>query len=539
MTTKERLVVIGNGMAGARFVEETVARGGSDLYDIVMFGEEPRGNYNRILLSSVLAGYHQPEDTIINGLSWYEEKGVKLYSGVKAGWIDRMGQAVYAAGGISETYDKLVIATGSTPYIPPIDNMYDEDGFLRPGVFSFRTLEDCQAMIGHAGSASKAVVVGGGLLGLEAAKGLLERGLEVHVAHLGDYLMNSQLDAQAGAMLKQSLENLGLQIHLEKLTESITPPFPGAPVGGLRFKDGEELECDMIVVAAGVRPNIDLAKQAGLHVQHGIVIQDDLSCRNDRNVYAIGECSQHRGKLFGLVAPLWEQARILAEQLTGENPEASFRGVRVSTKLKIMGVDLAVMGDKDPQMDDDEQVHYSEPARGVYKKLIVRNGRLAGAILLGDGLTSPNVLQAFDRGELLPDNRASLLFPGTGGVPQIDVAELAASAQICNCNGVTKGKLVQACQEGSDTLAAVCAATRAGTGCGACKPQVQAVLKFAMQQAVPEPAAAAGANGNGNGNGNGGGNETDININGEREALKVISEEVLANPPEAALAGRN
>ena len=181
--------------------------------------------------------------------------------------------------------------------------MYDEDGFLRPGVFSFRTLEDCQAMIGHAGSASKAVVVGGGLLGLEAAKGLLERGLEVHVAHLGDYLMNSQLDAQAGAMLKQSLENLGLQIHLEKLTQPITPPFPGDPVGGLRFKDGEELECDMIVVAAGVRPNIDLAKQAGLHVQHGIVIQDDLSCRNDRNVYAIGECSQHRGKLFGLVAP--------------------------------------------------------------------------------------------------------------------------------------------------------------------------------------------------------------------------------------------
>ena len=194
---------------------------------------------------------------------------------------------------------------------------------------------------------------------------MLERGLEVHAAHLAPYLMNSQLDAQAGAMLKRALEDMGLQVHLEKLAESITPPF------------------------AGVRPNIDLAKQVGLHVGHGIVIQDDLSCRNDRNVYAIGECAQHRGKLFGLVAPLWEQARILAEQLTGENPEASFRGVKLSTKLKIMGVDLAVMGDKDPQTDADELVHYSEPTRGVYKKLIIREGRLAGAILLGDGLTSP------------------------------------------------------------------------------------------------------------------------------------------------------
>ena len=491
MLKKERLVIIGNGMAGARFVEELVARDGSEIYDIVMFGEEPHGNYNRILLSGVLAGCHRPEDTFINGLDWYEEQGIRLYSGVKAGWIDRMGQSVYAAGGIAEPYDKLVIATGSTPFIPPIDNMHDEDGFMRPGVFSFRTLEDCQAMIEHSAGARKAVVIGGGLLGLEAARGLLERGLEVHIAHLGDYLMNSQLDAQAGAMLKQSLENLGLRIHLDKLAESITPPFAGAPIGGLTFRDGEELECDMIVIAAGVRPNIDLAKQAGLHVQHGVVIQDDLSCRNDRNIYAIGECAQHRGKLFGLVAPLWEQARILAENLSGENPEASFRGVKVSTKLKVLGVDLAVMGDKDLQTDDDEQVHYSEPARGVYKKLIIRDGRLAGAILLGDGLTSPNVLQAFDRGELLPENRASLLFPGTGGAARIDVAELPDAAQVCNCNGVSKGRIVQACREGCGTLDSVAAATRAGTGCGACKPQVKAIVAFAANQVVAQTASQA------------------------------------------------
>ena len=531
MTDKERLVVIGNGMAGARFVEETLARGGGDQYEIVMFGEEPHGNYNRILLSSVLAGCHDPADTFINGLSWYEEKGIKLYSGVKAGWIDRMGQAVYAAGGISEPYDKLVIATGSTPYIPPITNMYDEDGFLRQGVFSFRTLEDCTAMVEYAASARKAVVIGGGLLGLEAARGLLARGLEVHVAHLSPWLMNTQLDAPSGGMLKQAMENLGLQVHLEKLTDSITPPFPGAPVGGLLFKDGEELACDMVVVAAGIRPNIDLAKQAGLHVQHGIVIQDDLSCRNDRNVYAVGECTQHRGKLFGLVAPLWEQARILAEQLTGENPDASFRGVRVSTKLKVMGVDLAVMGDKEPQADSDELVHYSEPARGVYKKLIIRNGRLAGAILLGDGMAAPNVLQSFDRGEILPENRASLLFPGTSSAPRIEVADLPPNAQICNCNGVTRGKIDQAfqsLQDGNKTLSAVCAATRAGTGCGACKPQVQAILDYAERATLPQPIVID------NGNGKGG-----PAVVAGREESREVPTEVLPIPLEAVLAGRN
>ena len=322
-------------------------------------------------------------------------------------------------------------------------------------------------------------------------------------------------------MLKRALEDMGLQVHLEKLAESITPPFAGAPAGGMLFKDGEELDCDMIVVPAGVRPNIDLAKQAGLHVQHGIVIQDDLSCRNDRNVYAIGECAQHRGKLFGLVAPLWEQACILAGQLTGENPEASFRGVKLSTKLKIMGVDLAVMGDKNPQTDADELVHYSEPTRGVYKKLIIRDGRLAGAILLGDGLTSPNVLQTFDRGDLLPDNRASLLFPGTGGLHQIDVADLPETAQICNCNGVTKGRIVQACQEGKDTVAAVCAATRAGTGCGACKPQVKAILKFAARQTVPQSEPSFRGNVD------------------EQELLPEIPDQMLTRPLEPILAGRS
>ena len=524
-STRERLVVIGNGMTGARFVEETLARGGGDRFDIVMFGEEPHGNYNRILLSSVLAGAHNPDDTFINNLPWYEENNIKLYSGIKAGWIDRMAQSVYAAGGISEPYDKLVIATGSSPYIPPMTNMYDEDGFLRPGVFSFRTLDDCKAIIDYSASARKAVVIGGGLLGLEAARGLLERGLEVHIVHLSPYLMNTQLDAAAGGMLKQTIENLGLQVHLEKVADSFTPAYAGAPVDGLIFNDGDALDCDMVVVATGVRPNIDLAKTAGLHVQHGIVIKDDLSCRNDQNVYAIGECAQHRGKLFGLVSPLWEQARILAEQLSGENPDASFRSVRVSTKLKVMGVELAVMGEKEPQSEADELVHYSEPARGVYKKLIVRNGRLAGAILLGDGMDTPNVLQAFDRGEELPASRAGLLFPGTGGMPQLNVADLPPHGQICNCNGVTKSKIFEAAENGSRTLKEVCAATRAGTGCGACKAQVQAVLDLAVQSTASRPGEDCAS-------GSGGGDEDGIEV-------PQVPGKVLPMPVESILVGRN
>ena len=475
-TTKQRLVVIGNGMAGGRFVEEVIARGGAEQFDIVMFGEEGHGNYNRVLLSGVLAGTHTPSDIFINSVDWYEQNGIKLYSGVRAGWIDRLSKSVYAPGGIAEPYDKLVVATGSGAYVPPMANLYNEDGGFIDGVFVFRTLEDCQMMTGYAARASKAVVVGGGLLGLEAARGLMGKGLEVHVAHLNSHLMDTQLDAESGRMLKQQMEDLGVNIHLTKMTTAIAGD---GRVTGVSFRDGEELDCDMVVLAAGIRPNVDLAKQAGLQVQQGIVVNDDLSCRNDQDVYAIGECAQHRGRLYGTITPAWEQAVVLASRLTGSNPEASYRGSRVSTKLKVMDVELAVMGDRDPLSDADELVNYSEPGRGVYKKLIIREGRLAGAILLGDGLTSAGVIQAYDRNSELPANRSELIFPGTAA-KTIDVAELPVNAQICNCNGVSKGKIAEAVEDGLKTLQEVCSATRAGSGCGACKTQVQAVLDFAI-----------------------------------------------------------
>lgn len=477
MSGKQRLVIIGNGMTGGRFIEEVISRGGADRFDIVMFGEEQHGNYNRILLSSVLAGSHSPDDIFINSLDWYEENGIKLYSGVRAGWIDRISKSVYAPGGITEPYDKLVIATGSSAYVPPMDNLYDEEGTFKKGVFVFRSLDDCQRMTHHASTANKAVVIGGGLLGLEAARGLLGRGLEVHVVHLGAHLMDTQLDPESGGMLNRAMEALGVNVHLGKLTATI---LGNGQVTGVGFRDGGTLDCDMLVLAAGIRPNIDLAKQAGLQVQQGIVVKDDLSCRNDRDVSAIGECAQHRGRLYGTVAPLWEQAAVLADRLTERNPDVSYRGSRVSTKLKVMDVELAVMGDKEPLSETDELVHYSEPRRGVYKKLIIRDGRLAGAILLGDGLATPGVLQSFDRAEELPKNRSELLFPRTGGAKVIDVADLPITAQICNCNGVSKGKIAEAVRNGQITLKAVCEATRAGSGCGTCKSQVQAVFEHAL-----------------------------------------------------------
>jgi nitrite reductase (NADH) large subunit len=501
MTRKERLVVIGNGMAGGRFIEEVIAAGGAEFFDIVVFGEEPHGNYNRILLSSVLAGSHQPEDIFIHPLSWYEQNGVKLHSGIRAGWIDRVSKSVYAPGGMVEPYDRLVIATGSAPYLPPMTGLCDEEGAFKPGVFTFRAIGDCAEIVRYASAARKAAVIGGGLLGLEAARGLLARGLEVHVVHLGSHLMDTQLDPQAGAMLAQTLERLGVNIHLDKLTTAV---LGDTHVTGLAFKDGSVLDCDMVVVAAGIRPNLDLAKQAGLQVQHGIAVKDDLSCRNDPHVYAIGECAQHRGRLYGLVAPLWEQARILADRLTRRSPDAVYRGSRTSTKLKVMGVELAVMGEKEPGLESDELVQYSEPGRGVYKKLIIREGRLAGAILLGDGAATPGLVQAFDRGDLLPENRSELLFPGAGELKTFNAANLPDEAQICNCNGVSKGRIIQAIQQGQRTLKSVGEATRAGTGCGGCKSRVQAILDHTVNSngsrgishAFPKPLASPRLNWN-------------------------------------------
>ena len=257
-------------------------------------------------------------------------------------------------------------------------------------------------------------------------------------------------------------------------------------MSGIGFRDGGTLDCEMLVISAGIRPNIDLARMAGLNIRRGILVNDDLSCRNDRDIYAIGECAEHRNKTYGLVAPLWDQARTLAERLTVEKSTATYTGSKTSTKLKVMGVELAVAGDKEPTNEDDEVVSYVEPNREVYKKVIIRDGKVAGAILLGDGFTAPRLLQAFDRGETLPQNRAELLFPLSGEAAVLDLADMPDDAQVCNCNGVSKGKIIAAVDAGCRSLKAVCDATKTGTGCGSCIPQVQAVLELAADGLVAE-----------------------------------------------------
>jgi nitrite reductase (NADH) large subunit len=485
MTTRRQLVVIGNGMAGARLVEEVVARDES-AFDITMFGDEPYGNYNRILLSGVLAGTHDAKDIFINPLGWYEQHDVRLHAGVRVARIDRAERQVIGADGRITPYDQLVIATGSSPFVPPLEGLVTDTGRYRDGVFVFRTLDDCSAIREYAARARRAAVIGGGLLGLEAARGLLQLDVEVHVVHLMRHLMEVQLDEPSGAMLLAAMDRLGVHTHLSRRTSAVTGDNH---VTGLMFDDGSRLECDMLVISAGIRPNVTLAREAGLAVERGIVVGDDLRVANDPAVFAVGECAQHRGQVYGLVAPLWEQAQVLADRLTGRDTQAAYVGSRVSTKLKVMGVDLTVMGERDATIDD-EVVQYSEPSRGVYKKMLVRDGRLAGAILLGDPDNAPAIQQAFDGVVPLPDNRAEMLFPSMRAEGSPSAAELPDQAQICNCNGVTKGRLRMAIADGCRSLRSLCDATRAGTGCGSCKPQVQQVLEALAGDTLQDDPAA-------------------------------------------------
>ncbi len=480
MKQRSKLVVVGNGMAGVRLVEELFARGGGDRYQVTIFGDEPYGNYNRILLSGVLAGSHAAEDIFLNPLAWYDAHGVKLHAGVRASAIDTEAKTVVGEGGITEAYDKLVIATGSSAFLPPMAGLRAEGGAFKEGVFVFRTLEDCNTISHFAARSRKAVVIGGGLLGLEAARGLLERGLEVHVVHLMGHLMELQLDPKGGAILQRKLEQMGLTVHLRKSTKEI---LGQGRVTGLRFEDGETLECDLVVVAAGIRPNVELARAAGLLVERGIVVGDDLATPGDPDVYALGECAQHRGRTYGLVAPLWEQAQVLADRLSGRDPRAQYTGSKVSTKLKVMGIELAVMGVREAAGAGDEEVAYEDASRGIYKKLVLREGRLAGAILLGEASAAPSLIQAFDRGLEVGPNPADVLFPAAAagaGMKPGTVLDLPDEAQICNCNGVSKGRILGAVRAGNRSLKAVCDATRAGTGCGSCKRDVEVLLDGAV-----------------------------------------------------------
>jgi len=484
---KKKLVVIGNGMAGARCVEEILARGGADLFDIAMFGDEPYGNYNRILLSDVLNGSHDESDIFLNPLSWYQENGVKLHSGVRAVSILRSARQVIGDTGVTEAYDQLIIATGSVPFVPPIEGLFSSDGSYKPGVFVFRNLDDCRKISRYAMGKAKGAVIGGGLLGLEAARGLQNFELEVHVIHLANHLMNVQLDTQAGAILRNTLEKLGILVHCGLNTKSVVGDDR---VRGLVFNNGSTLDCDVVVISAGIKPNVEIAVRAGLTVERGIVVNNQMRTEDDHNVFALGECVQHRGQVYGLVAPLWEQAKVLADHLTGVDPEAAYHGSKIATRLKVMGVEVASMGLTEPTEEGDEVVQFTEPKKGTYKKLIIRNGRLLGSILLGDISKSAYLMQAFGQNTPLPDERLSLLFDMGAPAAKVTFAEMAPDMQVCNCNGVNKAAVIDCVKAGKRTAKGVMETTRAGMGCGACKGLVGEIVAWACGgQAEVDPAS--------------------------------------------------
>ncbi|HEV7186356.1 MAG TPA: nitrite reductase large subunit NirB [Blastococcus sp.] len=488
---RPRLVVVGNGMAGARLVEEVLERGGGEQFRITVFGDEPHGNYNRILLSPVLAGEEHEDDIVLNSHDWYADNGVTLRAGVRADKIDTAAKLVHAADGTVTPYDHLVLATGSYSFVPPIKGVRTDDGELLPGVYGFRTIDETRAMLDAVGRCKKAVVMGGGLLGLEAARALQGHGLHVELVHAMPHLMNMQLDAEAGAILKRSVESLGIAVHLDVFATDVSGTDH---VEGVGLADGRRIDADLLVVAAGVRPNTDIAVRSGLEVERGIVVDDQLRT-DDPDVYAIGECAQHRGEVYGLVAPAWEHARVLADVLTGTDPTAEYHGSRTATKLKVAGVDVAVMGVNTPERDDDEFLVISEPKRGVHLSVVIRDDRLIGATLLGDTRKVAFLTQAFDRGAPLPEERIRLLVDlsdGAGSASEmLSVADMPAESQVCNCNGVTKGAICGAVADGCGSVGEVMDRTRAGKGCGSCKALVKQIVEWAADGDLAEDPAAS------------------------------------------------
>ncbi|GAB3456272.1 hypothetical protein GCM10027321_09920 [Massilia terrae] len=397
---KPSLVVIGNGMAGMRTVEELLKLA-PDAYDITVFGAEPRGNYNRILLSPVLAGEKTVGDIMLHTREWYREQGITLHAGDPVTRIDRSRRTVHAASGEQVRYDRLLLATGSRPFILPVP------GHQLPGVIGFRDLDDVDLMLAAARRGGRAVVIGGGLLGLEAANGLQRRGMEVTVVHVTDSLMNQQLDRQAGALLRESLEAKGMRILLGKQTDAI---LGEARAEAVRFADGGEIPADLVVMAAGVRPNITLAQSAGLHCERAIVVDDTLQTYDPR-VYAVGECVQHRRATFGLVAPIWDQARVCAAHLAGAGHRRYVQQA-TATRLKVTGIDLFSAGDI-VGGEGSEDLVLRDRGAGVYKRLVVSGNRLAGAVLYGDVQDGPWYFDLIQQRADISRMRQQLLFgPG-------------------------------------------------------------------------------------------------------------------------------
>jgi nitrite reductase (NADH) large subunit len=440
------------------------------MYDITVFGAEPYGNYNRIMLSPVLAGEKTIDDIMLNDEQWYIDNDVTLYKGKSVTEIDRVNKKVVAEDGTTADYDRLLLATGSNPFMIPVPG-HDKDG-----VIAFRDIQDVDTMLAAAKDYKKAVVIGGGLLGLEAANGLMKQGMDVTVVHLLDSLMERQLDKPASALLKASLEERGMTFLMEAATEEI---IGNGRVQGVRFKDGSKVEADLVVMGVGIVPNIELAKKSGLHCERGIVVNDTMQTF-DPGIYAVGECAQHRGIAYGLVAPLFEQGKVAANQLAGLG-YAHYKGSVTSTKLKVTGIDLFSAGEFNEE-EGDEVISLQDQSSGTYKKIVIKDDRIKGAVLYGDTMDGTWYFQLMREGTSIADIRKTILFGqhdlgDAGHGDETRVMSLSDDAEICGCNGVCKGDIVNAISKhGLFTLEDVRAHTKASSSCGSCTGLVEALL---------------------------------------------------------------
>jgi nitrite reductase (NADH) large subunit len=488
---KMKLVMVGNGMAGVRTLEELL-KIQPELYEVTVFGAEPHPNYNRILLSPVLAGEQTLDEIVLNSWEWYAQNGIRLHAGKKVVQIDRVKRVVRADDGTEQAYDRLLLCTGSNPFILPVP------GKDLPGVIAYRDIADTNAMIEAAQKYKHAVVIGGGLLGLEAANGLMKRGMDVTVVHVMPWLMERQLDDVAGKLLQKSLEERGLKFLIGVQTQELVGGEDGR-VKAIRFKDGTEVEADLVVMAVGIRPNTELAEKARLHCNRGIVVNDTMQTVTDARIYSVGECAAHRGIAYGLVAPLFEQAKVAANHLA-QFGIGRYTGSLTSTKLKVTGIDLFSAGEF-MGGEGTEEIVMSDPFGGVYKKLVIRNEQLVGACLYGDTVDGTYYFKLLREGRKIGDIRDKLMFGesnlGDAGHQGQNKAALMADAdEVCGCNGVSKGTICKAIKEkGLFTLDDVRKHTKASGSCGSCTGLVEQIIMFTAggdYSAAPKKKAMCG-----------------------------------------------
>ena len=494
-----KLVLIGNGMAGVRTLEELL-KIEPDLYDITVFGAEPHPNYNRILLSPVLAGEQTLDEIVLNPLAWYADNGITLHLGCTVQDVDRVRRVVHAldASGTQVTagYDRLLICTGSTPFILPVPGKDLE------GVVAYRDIADTNAMIEAATRYRHAVVIGGGLLGLEAANGLMLRGMQVTVVHVMPTLMERQLDTTAGGMLRSALEQRGVHFRMGAQTQALLGSGDDGTSGRVRavqFKDGSEIPADLVVMAVGIRPNTALANAARLHVDRGIVVTDTMQTVTDARIYSVGECAAHRGVAYGLVAPLFEQAKVAANHLARFGI-GRYVGSLTSTKLKVTGIDLFSAGNFTGS-EGSEEIVMSDPAAGVYKKLVIKDDKLIGACMYGDTVDGSWYFKLLRDGRSVADIRDKLMFGESnmgdaGHAGHSKAAAMPDAAEVCGCNGVSKGTICTAIKEkGLFTLEEVRKHTKASASCGSCTGLVEQILMFTAggdYSATPKTKAMCG-----------------------------------------------